>query len=143
MLDRFYGWPGKDAADRTERARRRADEFAALLASPKSPRLVPLAQHPHGDRTLAVSGTARHRLDPGWRRLPSTCAALQRQAVQLVRSFHLLLPAALNEPGPFAALLRYGKLPIASSSPERFLKLDGRQVETRPIKGTIARPADA
>ncbi|MGY4345297.1 anthranilate/para-aminobenzoate synthase component I [Bradyrhizobium sp. GM7.3] len=41
-------------------------------------------------------------------------------------------------PAPFAALLRYGKLTIASSSPERFLKFDGRQVETRPIEGTVA-----
>lgn len=45
-------------------------------------------------------------------------------------------------PAPFAALLQYGKLTIVSSSPERFLKLDGRQVETRPIKGTIARSTD-
>lgn len=45
-------------------------------------------------------------------------------------------------PAPFAALLRYGKLTIASSSPERFLQLHGRQVETRPIKGTMARSAD-
>src|SRR4029079_13296684 len=44
-------------------------------------------------------------------------------------------------PAPFAALLRYGKLTIASSAPERFLKLNGQQVETRPIKGTIARSA--
>ncbi|WP_433995584.1 anthranilate synthase component I family protein [Bradyrhizobium genosp. SA-3] len=44
---------------------------------------------------------------------------------------------------PFAALLRYGKFIIASSSPERFLRLDGRKVETRPIKGTIARSADS
>lgn len=43
----------------------------------------------------------------------------------------------------FTALLRYGKLTIASSSPERFLNLKRRRVETRPIKGTIARCADS
>lgn len=42
-----------------------------------------------------------------------------------------------------SALLRYGTLTIASSSPERFLRLDGQTVQTRPIKGTIARSADA
>ncbi|MBB4398497.1 anthranilate synthase component I family protein [Bradyrhizobium sp. ERR14] len=46
-------------------------------------------------------------------------------------------------PAPFAALLRYGDLTVASSSAERFVKLDGRLVETRPIKGTIARCADS
>ena len=29
-------------------------------------------------------------------------------------------------------------LAIASASPERFLRVDGRHVETRPIKGTAA-----
>ncbi|MGH7005989.1 MAG: aminodeoxychorismate synthase component I, partial [Alphaproteobacteria bacterium] len=43
----------------------------------------------------------------------------------------------------FAAFLDHGATIIASSSPERFLSLRGNSVETRPIKGTVARSPDA
>ncbi|MDP2697981.1 aminodeoxychorismate synthase component I [Thalassospira sp.] len=42
-------------------------------------------------------------------------------------------------PAPFGAFLNFGDLAIVSNSPERFLKVTGRQVETRPIKGTRPR----
>lgn len=62
----------------------------------------------------------------------------------------VLDPAALylalreRSPAPFAAYLACGAVALASASPERFLKLapDGR-VETRPIKGTRPRRAEA
>jgi para-aminobenzoate synthetase component 1 len=45
-------------------------------------------------------------------------------------------------PVPFAAYLNLPEVIIASSSPERFLRLRGRRVETRPIKGTRPRGQD-
>ncbi|WP_028049617.1 aminodeoxychorismate synthase component I [Cellulomonas sp. URHD0024] len=45
-----------------------------------------------------------------------------------------------NNPAPFAALLRLGELSVLSTSPERFLRVDGeRRLEARPIKGTRPR----
>lgn len=42
-------------------------------------------------------------------------------------------------PAPFAAYLDMGQQAVVSASPERFLKLTGDMVETRPIKGTRPR----
>jgi para-aminobenzoate synthetase component 1 len=46
-----------------------------------------------------------------------------------------------RNPAPFAAYLDTGEAQIVSASPERFLELRGRRVETRPIKGTRPRGA--
>ncbi len=53
----------------------------------------------------------------------------------------LELYAALRSanPAPFAAYLPVDGAAVLSSSPERFLKVTGRHVETRPIKGTRPR----
>jgi len=46
-------------------------------------------------------------------------------------------------PSPFAAYLDMGDYHIASSSPERLVKISGNTVETRPIAGTRPRGSDA
>ncbi len=47
-------------------------------------------------------------------------------------------------PAPCAAWLRFGALHVLSSSPERFLRVGAdRVIESRPIKGTARRGADA
>lgn len=53
------------------------------------------------------------------------------QAYRLLRRTH---------PAPFAALLRFGRLSVLSTSPERFIRVsaDGR-AESKPIKGTRPR----
>jgi para-aminobenzoate synthetase component 1 len=71
--------------------------------------------------------------------------------VNLSQRFETVTPAApfdlyrrlgAASPAPFAAYLNLGGgLAVASASPERFLLLDGRRVETRPIKGTRPRGA--
>jgi para-aminobenzoate synthetase component 1 len=42
-------------------------------------------------------------------------------------------------PAPFASYLNFGEVNIVGASPERFLKVLGDRVETRPIKGTRPR----
>jgi para-aminobenzoate synthetase component 1 len=42
-------------------------------------------------------------------------------------------------PAPFASYLNFDGITIVSASPERFLRVDGDWVETRPIKGTRPR----
>ena len=42
-------------------------------------------------------------------------------------------------PAPFSSYLNFPEVKVASSSPERFIQLRGRRLETRPIKGTRPR----
>lgn len=42
-------------------------------------------------------------------------------------------------PSPFGAYLDYGDFQVVSASPERFIKMKDRLIETRPIKGTRKR----
>ncbi|MHC4872308.1 MAG: anthranilate synthase component I family protein [Planctomycetota bacterium] len=48
-----------------------------------------------------------------------------------------------KNPAPFSAYLEFDGKAVISSSPERFLLLSGRKLETRPIKGTRPRGSDA
>ena len=72
--------------------------------------------------------------------------------VNLSRGWELELPEVVDaaaiyhslrrsNPSPFAALIQGDGWAIASSSPERLVKVRGNHVETRPIAGTRARLA--
>jgi len=72
----------------------------------------------------------------------------QRWTVPIAPANPTALALALAEslaavsPAPHAAWLGGPDHAVASASPERFLELRGRRVETRPIKGTRPRGAD-
>jgi para-aminobenzoate synthetase component 1 len=59
----------------------------------------------------------------------------------LVHPWQLHRRCRAQNPAPFAAYLGFADGVVASHSPERFLRVEGRQVTTRPIKGTRPRGA--
>ena len=66
----------------------------------------------------------------------------RRWSVSLADRFRAAdIYAALRKanPAPFAGLLQWGDWAIASSSPERLVKIKGDEVQTRPIAGTRPR----
>jgi len=46
---------------------------------------------------------------------------------------------ARANPAPYAAFMQWGDFQVVSCSPERFLQVRGKEVETRPMKGTRPR----
>nr|WP_319393213.1 aminodeoxychorismate synthase component I [uncultured Desulfobacter sp.] len=54
-------------------------------------------------------------------------------------AYALFLSLFEKNPAPFFAFVQAGDHQVVSTSPERFLNVEGQKVETRPIKGTIAR----
>lgn len=58
-------------------------------------------------------------------------------------AFPLALRLRAASPAPYAAFMDLGGRQILSSSPESFLKISGRHIRTRPIKGTRPRFRDS
>ena len=64
-------------------------------------------------------------------------AGFEGDPFELYRNLRELSPA------PFSSYLNFGDCIVMSSSPERFLKVEGDYVETRPVKGTRPRGSTA
>ncbi len=61
------------------------------------------------------------------------------QAAISITPYELYSRLRSINPSPFGAFLNFNEVAIVSSSPERFLRVQGDWVETRPIKGTCRR----
>ena len=129
-LTRFGGGPARAALDR-------AIDAPAVVSEPM----------PSAAWTSSLDRLAYER---GVRTIQALIRAGDCYQVNLARQLMgpVLDPIALysavqsGNPAPHAAFWRDGRgLAIVSASPERFLRVDGRSVESRPIKGTAVRAA--
>lgn len=139
---------------RASRAQQRLDQFLRLITAGRrqAPR-VPRHDHPlHLPSTFEPDAYRRAveevqefiragdiyqaNLSQRW-----TCATRNSDPGALA----LALADALSfhSPSPHGGFFAAPDHAVASASPERFLELRGRQVETRPIKGTRPRSSDA
>jgi para-aminobenzoate synthetase len=129
---------------------RTAATLAALPAGPlpEPPRPAPLAVAPlpsllrrGRDRYLADIAECERQLLAGESyEICLTDAVELRTPADPVGTYRWL---RRRNPAPYAALFRHGRLLVASSSPERFLRIGvDRWAESRPIKGTAPRGAD-
>ena len=134
--------------DLSERATKRAMDLRTYEERFGGP--TPMAPWPH-ERPVA-SNLSRSAYLAAVRRAKEYIAAGDIYQVNLSQRFatrttldalqvYRQLRAA--SPAPFGALIQIGNRSVISSSPELFLKKTGRDVVTRPIKGTRRRGAAA
>lgn len=151
------GWPEADPAARRSRAAERLRMVRQRLSNPVAASAVD-ARKPANDQPQA----ARFPV-VGTRLLSNFTREMYLRAVERVIEYiragdifqanltqRLLFPTEVQpaelfatlsrvNPAPFAGLMQWDDWAVISASPERFLRVDGRDVETRPIKGTRRR----
>ena len=158
------GFPETDARRRRRRAAHRLRTVQRWLRKPRSLELGDTGPDLMRERLRPqFSVTGRPALASNFDRHSYLAAA--RRAIDYIHAGdcfqvnlaqRLVLPARIApqplalygrlrqcNPAPFGALFHVrGELAIASASPERFLKVENRVVEARPIKGTRPRGDD-
>ena len=142
------GWPEATPEASMHRRKARADQFTGLLAGAGESEPAP----DFAGETRITSNFTRPAYEAAVARVVEYILAGDIFQANLSQRFLAELPPTLDgwglyrrlrrvNPAPFASYLDLGGVEIVSASPERFLELRGRQVETRPIKGTRPRGA--
>ncbi|MFA5309707.1 MAG: aminodeoxychorismate synthase component I [Dehalococcoidales bacterium] len=140
------GFPELDAAKRQKRAQARLDELRNLvaLAPPPAPlreaasggKLVLKANFSH-EAYLAAVAKAREYICAG--DIFQVNLSQRFEVATNIEPYELYRRLRRINPAPFAGYFNFEGVGIVGASPERFLKLRGDRVETRPIKGTKPR----
>ncbi|MCC7336438.1 MAG: aminodeoxychorismate synthase component I [Pirellulaceae bacterium] len=162
------GWPMTESMARARHAYRRLQHFLRVLEAPAPP-LASSTAPPRNDRQyrLRPSQLASQyptRWSPEWtsnfsttgfREAVSRCVEYIHAgdifqvnlAQRLIRRAicppeQLYLHLRQKNPAPFSGYADFGRTQVISCSPERFVRVLDREVETRPIKGTRPRLSD-
>ena len=143
------GFPELDESRRLKRARLRLEEMKSRLSSPPS-KITGAASGSVKRTTEAVlkSNFTSEGYMEAVNKVREYIAAGDVFQVNISQRFETELTISPYElhrrlgqinPAPFASYLNFDGVTIVSASPERFIRVDGDWVETRPIKGTKPR----
>jgi para-aminobenzoate synthetase component 1 len=144
------GFPEREPAGRQNRAEAQLARFADLLGAAAAP-APPSSEHT--EKLTWRSNFDRQSYEDAVEKVRAYIRAGDIYQANIAQRFSADLPAGFDpfalyrrlretNPATFGAYLELEGLTVASSSPERFIRLDGRHVETRPIKGTARRLDD-
>lgn len=155
------GYPDVEPEKRDVRAKQRAEEFVTLLNRPETSSVQELSG---AGRVIPPTDLAPCFACPECPGVMSNFAkedylAAVKKSVDYIHagdifqvnlsqrliveekssSFALYMKLREKNPAPFAGYYDFGMGQIVSASPERFISVRDRQIETRPIKGTRQR----
>ena len=144
------GFPELSERKRVARAKQRLAEMKAKLTETATPVTeTPLASSPTPMKQVKLKvGFTRQEYMDAVEKCRRYIIAGDIFEVNLSQRFETELTITPYElyrrlrqinPAPFACYLGFDEVTVVSASPERFLRLEGDRVETRPIKGTRPR----
>jgi len=142
------GFPELDPQKRRERAQQRIEEHVSLISRVFTPSPIQAPPSRQGkidsnfkkeDYIVALKNVIEYIFAGDIFQANMT----QRFQSTLFESpFSLYKRLRAINPAPCASFLHFPDVTVASSSPERYLLVKGKSVETRPIKGTRPRGKD-
>ena len=150
LLTRWYivsnGFPELDEEAGMQRAKERLDDFKRRLKTLTGNTAYPVASSSsgvalksnftHQGYVSAVAKARQYIIDGD---IFEVNLSQRFEAEIAIPPYDLFLRLREINPAPFSTYLAFDDLVVAGASPERFLRLQGDRVETRPIKGTIRR----
>ena len=145
------GFPELEEDQRLRQARMRLEDMKDWLHSAVPPQQVSFEPAEESGDILLKSNFAPEEYIKTVDRVRQYIAAGDVFQVNLSQRFEASLAMSPYElfrqlrkanPAPFASYLNFDGMTIVSASPERFLRVQGDLVETRPVKGTRPRGRD-